>query len=87
MAMESVQESTIEKDFESSFDDSFVLRTKPMQLDASDSGCGIQNTFSFGEAESDEPLMESGMMRLLRMDKERKENFFKFHIMDKKVKS
>ena len=83
--MEPVQESTIEKDFESSFDDSFVLRTKPMQMDISDSGCRIQNTFSFAEAESEEPQIESGIMRLLKMGRDRKENFFKFHVMDKKV--
>lgn len=83
--VETIQESTIEKDFESTFDDSFILRTKPMQMESSESGFRSQNTFSFGETDSDGSQYESGMMRLLKMDKQRKGNYFRCHVMEKKV--
>ena len=84
--MEKIQESTIsERDFESSFDDSFVLRTRGLTPNP-ESGFQSANTFSFGEAENDAPRGDSGIVRLMKMDLEKKKNFFKFHIMEQKVK-
>ena len=41
---------TTDRDFDSTFDDSFILRTKPMQID-DESGFASANTFSFSEKE------------------------------------
>ena len=83
---ESIQVSSIEeRDFSSSFDDSFILRTKQFNAEDSESGFRSENTFSFGETENESPRGESAIMRLMRMGKERKENFFKFHVMEQKV--
>lgn len=86
--IEATQESSIieEKDFSSSFDDSFVLRTKRLSTVENESGFKSADTFSFSEAENVPPYGESGIMRLMKMGKERKENFFKFHVMEQKVK-
>ena len=84
-----IQESAIEKDFDSSYDDSFILRTKKIDT-ANESGFASAQTFSFDEAES---VFEhaQGFKRLMDQNRKKKENFlddgiFHFHILERKVK-
>ena len=83
--LQKIQESTIERSFDSTFDDSFCLRTKGMKMNETESGYQASNTFSFGEAESEEPE-GSGIMRLLQAGKGSLENQFKFRILGHKVR-
>ena len=86
-----MQESTIqEKDFDSTFDDSFVLRTKPSDP-AVESGFESGNhTISFAEDDSKAP---TGIMRLIEIEKEGwygdnqdgKKTLFDFKILERKV--
>ena len=86
-----MQESTIqEKDFDSSFDDSFVLRTKPSDPAIESGFESGSHTISFAEDDSKVP---TGIIRLMEIEKEgwygdnqdgRKE-LFDFKILEKKV--
>ena len=80
-----MESSIKERDFESTYDDSFVLRTKGMKSDIEESGFQSANTFSFGETETDGARGDSGMTRLMKMSKEKKDRRFKFHILGQKV--
>lgn len=88
-----LQESTIEeRDFESSFDDSFVLRTKPSSGEgATESGFeSACHTISFNE---DDKVERTGIMMLIDREKERnfgdkqdgRKEFYSFRILEKKV--
>lgn len=84
-----IQESAIEKDFDSSYDDSFVLRTKKTAT-VNESGFASAQTFSFDETESVFEHAE-GFKRLLDQNAKKRENFldddiFHFHILERKVK-
>ena len=60
-------ESTIEstgRDFDSSYDDSFILRTKPMQVNSEESGFASENTFSFSEREAGPGFLATGIRNL-----------------------
>ena len=85
----SIQESAIVKDFDSTYDDSFVLRTKKIDV-ANESGFASAQTFSFDETEGTTEQAQ-GFERLLDQNAKKKENFldddiFHFHIMERKVK-
>ena len=56
-----------------------------MNTDETESGFRSENTFSFGESENEPPRGESGMMRLINMEKDRKKEWYKFHVMEQKV--
>jgi len=84
------QESAIERDFDSTFDDSFVLRTKQSDS-AAESGFESGNhTISFAEDDNKAP---TGMKELIKREKEGwygdnqdgTKNFFDFKILEKKV--
>ena len=88
-----LQESTIqERDFESSFDDSFVLRTKQSSNEgAVESGFESANhTISFNE---DDKVGRTGIMMLIEREKEGDfgdnqdgtKDFYSFRILEKKV--
>ena len=75
-------ESTIEeRDFDSSYDDDFVLRTKPMSMN--ESGFESGNTISFDEDKKAGGL--TGMARLIQLNKKPIVNGIHFKILQKKV--
>ena len=85
----SAGESSIEeRDFDSTFDDSFILRSKPINI-SEESGIANTHTFSFGEKESDakpdEKNTAAGIMRLILMEKGVIEDRFQLKILNKKV--
>ena len=87
--IEPTGESTIEeRDFDSTFDDSFILRTKPIEM-TEESGIASAHTFSFGEKESestaDEKSTASGIMRIILMEKGIIGDRFKLKVLNKKV--
>ena len=87
---QNVQESAIERDFDSSFDDGFVLRTKQSDS-AVESGFESGNhTISFIE---DDNKAQTGMRELIKREKEGgfgdnqdgTKSFFDFKILEKKI--
>ena len=77
-----------ERDFDDSYDDSLILRTKSVKTSA-ESGFESANTFSFDQ--SNEKKCEfggaTGMSRLLRMEKKPLQDGFKIKILQRKVRT
>ena len=82
--------STIEteRDFDDSYDDSLILRTKSAKTSV-ESGFESANTFSFNQSDENQKKNDfggaTGMSRLLKMEKKPLQNGFKIKILQKKA--